>query len=149
MRVPAIVRKAQQAKRVAPYETEGASVPNRDEDATGDIATIAHWPPDAVADIALTELAEWRERARVQRDRADRREVAATVPDALIPGTVWYPHTDKLHVHANIFQLTLKNSMFASYFNSIHTELLCRIGLKIQIQEALIVTQGVLRDSFY
>jgi len=31
-----------------------------------DIATIFHWPPDAMADMTLTELAEWRERARVR-----------------------------------------------------------------------------------
>lgn len=31
-----------------------------------DIATVFHWPPAAMADLTLTELMEWRERARVR-----------------------------------------------------------------------------------
>lgn len=31
-----------------------------------DIATIFHWSPDAMDGWALTELMEWRERARIR-----------------------------------------------------------------------------------
>jgi hypothetical protein len=31
-----------------------------------DIAAIFHWTPDAMDGMSLTELAEWRERARVR-----------------------------------------------------------------------------------
>lgn len=31
-----------------------------------DIAVAFHWPPHAMFDLSLTELAEWRERARVR-----------------------------------------------------------------------------------
>lgn len=31
-----------------------------------DIAVVFHWTPQAMADFTLTELAEWRERARVR-----------------------------------------------------------------------------------
>lgn len=29
-----------------------------------DIATVFHWPPSTMGQMPLTELAEWRERAR-------------------------------------------------------------------------------------
>ena len=31
-----------------------------------DIAVVFHWPPTAMDDLALTELIDWRERARVR-----------------------------------------------------------------------------------
>lgn len=31
-----------------------------------DLATVFHWQPEAMADMTLTELMDWRERARVR-----------------------------------------------------------------------------------
>lgn len=31
-----------------------------------DIATVFHWPPQAMDTMSLTEIAAWRERARVR-----------------------------------------------------------------------------------
>lgn len=31
-----------------------------------DIAVVFHWPPQAMFEFSLTELAEWRERARIR-----------------------------------------------------------------------------------
>ncbi|WP_435633246.1 GpE family phage tail protein [Carnimonas bestiolae] len=38
----------------------------RVEDAIADIATVFHWPLSDMADMSLTELMEYRERARVR-----------------------------------------------------------------------------------
>ncbi|WP_018748812.1 GpE family phage tail protein [Chitiniphilus shinanonensis] len=34
-----------------------------------DIATVFHWPPQAMHDFTLAELMAWRERARVRYER--------------------------------------------------------------------------------
>nr|WP_222115823.1 GpE family phage tail protein [Chromobacterium vaccinii] len=36
-----------------------------------DIATIFHWPPSAYDAMSLTELADWREAARLRSGNAD------------------------------------------------------------------------------
>ncbi|XXB84027.1 GpE family phage tail protein [Chromobacterium sp. CV08] len=36
-----------------------------------DIATIFHWPPSAFDGMSLTELADWREAARLRSGSAD------------------------------------------------------------------------------
>ena len=33
-----------------------------------DIAVVFHWPPDTLNNLSLTELAEWRERARIRHE---------------------------------------------------------------------------------
>lgn len=48
------------------FATEAAEgvIPRRVEDAMADIAVIFHWSPQAMADMSISELMEWREQAR-------------------------------------------------------------------------------------
>lgn len=45
---------------------EGGSLPDRVENAMADLAVTFHWAPDHMDRLSLTELMEWRERARVR-----------------------------------------------------------------------------------
>jgi hypothetical protein len=36
-----------------------------------DIAVVFHWPPQAMTGFSLSELVEWRERARVRTEKQD------------------------------------------------------------------------------
>ncbi|QIY78352.1 GpE family phage tail protein [Chromobacterium violaceum] len=49
----------------------GHPIPGSVDDAIADIATIFHWPPSAYDAMSLTELAGWREAARLRSGNAD------------------------------------------------------------------------------
>ncbi len=52
-------------------EGNEAGLCDRVEDAVADLALVFHWTPADVADMTVTELMEWRERARQRYERQE------------------------------------------------------------------------------
>ena len=52
-------------------EGNEAGLCDRVEDAMADVALVFHWTPADVADMTVTELMEWRERARQRYERQE------------------------------------------------------------------------------